>query len=146
MALDFLRKPFQKIKDLNNAAVSSRLSITERRGEKSKANGALVNDNVPHSGGKARRNDSKKANNRESLNGHSSSKNIDQSFMEVGPGDGAALYKPLSVNMSKRRGAYERFLFKDLDIQSKCLSVSSFKEVGGLGLQLIFPNKYYSNC
>ena len=126
MAPDFLKKPFQKIKDLNNAATGSRSSSPERRsiqaGEENEANGALVNGNAPHSDGKARKNDSKKANSRESSNGHPCSKKIDQSFMEVGPEDEAALYKPLSMNMSKRKGTYERFLFKDLDVQSKCPS------------------------
>jgi hypothetical protein len=145
MALDFLKKPFQKIKGSNKAPAGSRSSSFERRsvqaGEKNKANGALVNGNTPHSDGKVKGNSSKKANNRDSSNGHPCSKKIDQSFMEVEPEDGATLYRPLGMNMSKRRGTGERFLFKDLDMQSKCFSRSSFPEVGWLDLPLLFPNR-----
>jgi hypothetical protein len=51
----------------------------------------------------------------------SMSKRRDEIFLEEGPEELTKLYKPLSMNMSRRRNYAERFSFKDLDIESKYL-------------------------
>ena len=42
----------------------------------------------------------------------------DEKFLQEGPPDLTKLYRPFSMNMSKRWNHEHRLLFKDLDLQS----------------------------
>jgi hypothetical protein len=66
-----------------------------------------------------KRSESRKRKSAQRKDWDATAKRIDPKFMEVGQDEGAMLYKPLSMNMSKRRGDSERFLFKNLDMTSR---------------------------
>jgi hypothetical protein len=122
MALNVLRKPFAKLKSLKESSGSSKSSYTD--GEE--ANGTLKVNGTPKEHGakgiteeRCKRSESRKRKSAQNRSRDGASKRIDPKFMEVGEGDGAALYKPFSMNMSKHREDRERFLFKNLDVTSK---------------------------
>jgi hypothetical protein len=124
MSLHFLKKPFEKLKALNSPCSSSRNSSVDRlngaNGEKAGPNGKLSSGNSTEDTDS--RSQSKQR--RSTVGGGAApSKKIDQKFKEVHPRDeGAMLYRPLSMNMSKRRENKERFQFKNIDIESKSFS------------------------
>jgi hypothetical protein len=63
-----------------------------------------------------KRSESRKRKSAQNKNRDATSKRIDPKFLEVGEEVGVDLYKPFSMNMSKRREREDRFLFKNLDV------------------------------
>lgn len=119
MALNVIRNPFAKLKSLKQPSGSSEWLHTDGQ----KANGTITasgaqkkHDAKEIAEERRKRSASRKRKNAQHTNRDTVSKWIDQKFMEVGEEDRAALYKPFSMNMSKRRENGERFLFKYLNV------------------------------
>jgi hypothetical protein len=122
MALNVIRKPLAKLKRLKQPSQSSERLYTDGQ----KANGTATangpqkkHDAKEIAEERRKRSASRKRKNARHTNRDAVSKWINQKFMEMEEEDGAALYKPFSMNMSKRRENEERFLFKDLDVTGK---------------------------
>jgi hypothetical protein len=121
MALNLIRKPLEKLKSLNHSSASSRSASVDREKTNStvKLNGASKERRSAEiAEGRRKRSESRKRKSVQLNNRDAVSKRIDPKFMDVGQEEGAMLYRPLSMNMSKRREGAERVLFKNLDMTS----------------------------
>jgi hypothetical protein len=124
MALNLIKKPLERIKNLDHSSTSASSESASVDGEE--ANGPVKNNGMPKGRGskeiaeeRRKRSESRKRKSAQRKDWDATAKRIDPKFMEVGQDEGAMLYKPLSMNMSKRRGDSERFLFKNLDMTSR---------------------------
>jgi aspartyl-tRNA synthetase len=125
MAFKAIRKPFDKLRRLGPSTESSRTSSAETRSREKSLSAPPSGNGSAHpkyrdpedvaaerrkKGGEQER---KKAAVRLQ---EAAAKRRDEKFLEEGPDESTRLFRPLSMNMSKRREYGERFLFEDLEI------------------------------
>jgi hypothetical protein len=122
MALYVLRKPFAKLKSLKDPPGLSKSLYTNG----DKANGTVVVNGAPKehvakdiAEERRKRSESRRRKSAQNKNRDATSRRIDPKFLEVGEEVGVDLYKPFSMNMSKRREHGDRILFKNLDMISE---------------------------
>jgi hypothetical protein len=122
MALVILRKPFAKLKSLKDLSGLSKPLYANG----DKANGTVAANGSPKehvvkdiAEERRKRSESRKRKSAQNKNRDATSKRIDPKFLEVGEEAGVDLYKPFSMNMSKRREHEDRILFKNLDVISE---------------------------
>ncbi len=122
MDLDVLRKPFARLKNLKESSRSSKSPCTGG----DEARGAVTGNGAPKEHDakviaeeRRKRSESRKRKSAQHRNRNAASKRIDQKFLEVGDEEGAMIYRPFSMNMSKHRENGERILFKNLDVTSE---------------------------
>lgn len=144
--MSFLKKPFRKIKDIgsntpSNASsdtegskpegVSVNTSVTSNSVRDGSANGSrtgfALNGNSTSkrqsaeiiAADRQRRSIDKARMKAENKKRQSMARIEDEKFLEEGPPDLTKLYRPYSMNMSKRWNKEHRVLFKEMDFQSK---------------------------
>lgn len=142
--MSFLKKPFRKLKEKvrdsstergSNGApeTASSVSSVNGTGNGTPVNGhtngeAIVTGNTPDGSRRQsreiitqerqRRSIDKQRTKAETRKRESMARIEDEKFLEEGPEDMTKLYRPFSMNQSKRRPNENRALFKDLDFAS----------------------------
>ncbi|KAH6680662.1 aspartyl-tRNA synthetase-like protein [Halenospora varia] len=152
--MSFLKKPFRKIKDIgsntpSNASsdtegskpegVSVNTSVTSNSVRDGSANGSrtgfALNGNSTSkrqsaeiiAADRQRRSIDKARMKAENKKRQSMARIEDEKFLEEGPPDLTKLYRPYSMNMSKRWNKEHRVLFKEMDFQKSEGSIISFR-------------------
>lgn len=142
--MSFLKKPFRKLKDISHVASDSHPSKTDTDSTSNKSsngtgtpNNGQANGNGKNANGsdvdsrrqsreiinaeRERRSMDKQRAKAETRKRETMARIEDEKFLEEGPADMTRLYKPFSMNMSKRWNHENRVLFKNLDFESMCL-------------------------
>lgn len=135
--MSFLKKPFKKLKDLHPGSpanssdsekgvegVSTPRSVTFSNGKATPNNGTATSDQKRQSreiiaADKKKLHDEKKHAKAEAKKRQSMAKIDDETFLKEGPPNLTKLYRPYSMNMSKKWNHENRILFKELDFASK---------------------------
>lgn len=146
--MSFLKKPFKKLKEIGTPASSNNTSTesvpsktegvdtalqngyqkeeTKTAPSSAKANGTTTPDASVRRRtsieDKQRRSLDRERQKAETKYRQSLARIESEKFMNEGPPELTKLYRPYSMNMSKRWNHETRVLFKDLDLNSKCYS------------------------
>lgn len=117
---------FKKIKENISSKDASRDPSTERAGSASgtttptdseHANNPKYRDRQSIDADRHRKEQEKRIKRAESVKRHNDAAKKQEEFIEKGPAELTALFRPLSMNQSKRRQFGERFNFRDLDVE-----------------------------
>jgi len=141
--MSFLKKPFRKLKGMNETNYPVKNTNTDSDSTPSKTEGVNGSSNTTPENCKAsgtstpRLNGDSKMQSRQIIAAERASTSMDKGgvkaenekkesrarieerFLQEGPPDLTKLYRPCSMNMSKRWNHEHRVLFKELDFESK---------------------------
>lgn len=128
--MSFLKKPFKKLKEINTSSNNSTDSDTPSKSEgistpvlngsgTSTPNGDKRQSRDIIEADRIRRSVDKERIKTENKKRQSMARIEDEKFIQEGPPELTKLYRPYSMNMSKRWNHENRILFKDLDLLSE---------------------------
>lgn len=118
--MDIIKKPFNKLKQLGDSRSASRSSSMDvARDAAGSPSGVPAHhpDQATIDAEKHKRDEETKRRKHEAKMEQDEFRKQDEKFLEEGPEELTRLYKPLSLNMSKKRNYELRFKLKDLDIE-----------------------------
>lgn len=129
ISMDLIKKPFTKLKQLGGSGSPSRSSSMDVTRETADASPSSIPAHHPEQAqvdaAKHKRSEEAKHRKHEAKREQDEFRKQDEKFLREGPEELTRLYRPLSLNMSKKRDYEMRFKFGDLDIESRHLIFSS---------------------